>query len=370
MLTFRGFTLSAARIATFAVLAFALFSSSVPAWAQSCILTRLDSPVVDAFDPKLSTSLDDSRWEASFAWRYGHADRHFVGTDEQEHRQAENSQVENEVNLIDFGLRYRFTEQTHVALGVPYLMAVRSGPIRYQGELVGRQVRSNTRGVGDVTVIANHLLWNPVEHPRSNISVGLGIKLPTGDNSAHDSLLVPDEDGDLVREVRTVDQSVQAGDGGFGLVVQASAFRILNQTGTFAVYGSGTYIVAPEGDSGVLTYRSRPGEEVMSIADQYAGRAGFQLAAGGGWSFGLGARIEGIPVHDLIGSSDGFRRPGYILSAEPSVNFTRGPHSVTLSIPVAVERNRQRSVPDIRNGHHGDASFPDFVVLAGYSRRF
>jgi hypothetical protein len=89
-----------------------------------------------------------------------------------------------------------------------------------------------------------------------------------------------------------------------------------------------------------------------------------------GWSAGLGGRLEGIPVHDLFGSSDGFRRPGYILSVEPSVNWTRGSHSVSLSVPVAVERNRQASVPDLRNGTHGDAAFPDFIVLAGYSRRF
>lgn len=341
-----------------------------PVSAQSCILTRLDSPVVDAFDPSLSSSLEESRWEVSVAWRYGKAARHFVGTDEQEHRRAENSQVENDVNLLDLGIRYRFTPQTEVAVGIPYLMAKRSGPIRYNGELIGRQVRSNTRGMGDITVVANHLLWDPETSPGSNISLGIGIKLPTGENSAHDSLLVVNDAGELVPEVRTADQSVQPGDGGFGLILQGSAFRVLNASGTFAIYGSGTYIIAPETDSGVLTYRSRAGEEIMSIADQYAARLGFQRALSGGWSIGLGARLEGIPVHDLVGSSDGFRRPGYILSAEPSMSWTRGKHSLSLSVPVAIERNRQASVPDIRNGHHGDASFPDFIVLTGYSRRF
>ena len=354
-----------------AMLVASLAHLPAPALAQSCILTRLDSPVVDAFDPALSEDLEESRWEVSFAWRYGNADRHFVGTDEQEHRRAENSQVENEVHLLDLGVRYRFSERTNVSLGIPYLMAVRSGPIRHDGELVGRQVRSNTRGVGDISVTANHLLFDPETHPRSNVSIGLGIELPTGESSAHDTLLVVDENGELVPQVRTADQSVQLGDGGFGFIVQASAFQILNQAGTFALYGSGIYVIAPETDSGVYTYRSRPGEQIMSIADQYAGRVGLQLAVPrSGWSFGLGARIEGIPVHDLFGSSAGFRRPGYIVSAEPSVNWTRGPHSLSLSVPIAVQRNRQRSVPDIANGHHGDASFPDFIVLAGYSRRF
>ena len=342
-----------------------------PAHAQSCILTRLDSPVVDAFDPSLGLDIDESRWEVSFSWRYGHADRHFVGTEEQKYRRAENSQVENDVHLLDLGVRYRFSRQNEVVLGVPYLLAKREGPIRNADrELIGRQVRSNTRGLSDITVIANHLIWDPTVHPRSNLSLGIGIKLPTGENSAQDSLLVLDDQGELVPQVRTADQSVQPGDGGFGFIVQASGFKVLNQSGTFALYASGTYIIEPEGDSGVLTYRSRAGEEIMSIADQYAGRAGVQLSLGhSGWSFGFGGRIEGIPVHDLFGSSEGFRRPGYILSAEPSISWTKGPHTLNFSVPVAVERNRQRSVPDIANGTHGDASFPDYILLASYSRR-
>jgi hypothetical protein len=350
----------------------ALLLASAPASAQSCILTRLDSPVVDAFDPSLALSLDESRWEVSFAWRYGHADRHFVGTEEQTERRAENSQVENDVHLLDVGLRYRFSKKTDLALGIPYLMARREGPIRDENrQLIGRQVRSNTRGIGDITLVANHLIFDPGTHPRGNIGVGGGIKLPTGENSAHDTLLVLDDNGELVPEVRTADQSVQPGDGGFGFILQASAFRVLDQQGRFAIYGSATYIIEPETDSGVYTYRSRPGEEIMSIADQYAARLGFQVAFGqSGWSAGLGARLEGIPVHDLFGSSDGFRRPGYILSAEPSANWTRGANSLSFSIPIAIQRNRQASVPDIRNGTHGDASFPDYIVLVGYSRRF
>lgn len=343
----------------------------LPAQAQSCILTRLDSPVVDAFDPSLGLDIEESRWDVSFSWRYGHADRHFVGTEEQKYRRAENSQVENDVHLLDLGVRYRFSKQNDVVLGVPYLMARREGPIRNADrELIGRQVRSNTRGLSDISVIANHLIWDPSVHPRSNISIGLGIKLPTGQNSATDTSLILDDNGELVPQVRTADQSVQPGDGGFGFIVQASGFRVLNHSGTFALYASGTYIIEPETDSGVYTYRSRSGEEIMSIADQYAARAGVQLSLGrSGWNIGLGGRLEGIPVHDLFGSSEGFRRPGYILSVEPSVSWTKGPHSVSFSVPIAVERNRQRSVPDIANGTHGDASFPDYILLASYSRR-
>lgn len=346
-----------------------IFASS--AWAQSCILTRLDSPVVNAFDPSILMDLEESRWEVSVAWRYGKAARHFVGTEEQHHRREENSQVENDVNLLDLGVRYRFSAQTDLQLGIPYLMAVRSGPIRNEErEVVSHEVRSNTRGIGDMTLLANHLLWDPVTHPRSNISVGGGLKFPTGANSLVDSRLRENEAGDLVPTVETADQSVQPGDGGWGLVAQASGFRLLNATGTFAAYGSATYVFAPETESGTYTYRSRPSEAIMSIADQYAGRIGLQVAiAGTPWTVGLGGRIEGIPAEDVFGSSEGFRRPGYIISAEPSASWTKGKHTLSMSAPIAVQRNRQRSVSDKLLGRHGDASFPDFIVLFGYSRR-
>ena len=81
--------------------------------------------------------------------------------------------------------------------------------------------------------------------------------------------------------------------------------------------------------------------------------------------------MEGVPVEDLIGDSDGFRRPGYALSVEPGLSYTKGPHAFSLSAPVAVQRNRQRSVPDRAvPGRIGDAAFADYIVMLGYWKKF
>ncbi len=40
-----------------------------------------------------------------------------------------------------------------------------------------------------------------------------------------------------------------------------------------------------------------------------------------GVSVAAGMRLEGIPVHDLIGGSGDFRRPGYVWSVEPTVIY-------------------------------------------------
>jgi hypothetical protein len=39
-------------------------------------------------------------------------------------------------------------------------------------------------------------------------------------------------------------------------------------------------------------------------------------------------------------------------------------------VPIAVQRNRQQSVPDLVDDGHGDAAFADYVVLLGYWQRF
>jgi hypothetical protein len=53
----------------------------------------------------------------------------------------------------------------------------------------------------------------------------------------------------------------------------------------------------------------------LSVPDVYSIRPGFtyEVAPKRGLSASLGTRIDGIPVHDIIGESKGFRRPGYSL---------------------------------------------------------
>ena len=110
----------------------------------------------------------------------------------------------------------------------------------------------------------------------------------------------------------------------------------------------------------------------MSVSDQYLARTGIVVPFKPvrGMSLSIGGRLEGVPPRDLIGKSDGFRRPGYAISIEPGVNFVRKRDTWTLSVPIAVVRNRQRSTSDIIDRRHGDAAFADYVILAGYSHRF
>ncbi len=111
----------------------------------------------------------------------------------------------------------------------------------------------------------------------------------------------------------------------------------------------------------------------MSVADQYIARAGVivPVSEWRGLSVSFGGRLEGVPVRDIIGKSNGFRRPGYGISVEPGVNYVhKGRDIWSLSVPIAVSRNRRRSVTDIRDGRAGDAAFADYLIVMGWSHRF
>jgi hypothetical protein len=331
------------------------------------VAARLNAPVLGADD----ITPTERGWQIAFSWRNQKSDRHFTGSHEDKERATEQSEVINWVNQAEISLTRNFSPRTSLTVGIPYLMAIRSNPLRVAGEVVDR-TETQARGFGDVTIVPRWWIWDPVKNPRGNIALGMGGKLPTGENSVQDTRLIadPNTPGAFIPTVRTVDQSIMPGDGGFGVVLDMQSFyRFWGNKA--AAYATGTYLVNPEEKSDVRTYRGGAGEEVMSIPDQFLYRAGASFFPGKGFGLSMGWRMEGIPTHDLVGGSDGFRRPGYAASIEPGVTWTRGAHTFSLSVPVAIHRNRFKNVPDLDNPpRHGDAAFADYVILAGWFHRF
>ena len=328
---------------------------------------RLDTPVLGVQE----TYAGPNRWQVSTTWRYQRSHRHFVGSEEQTQRAADQSEVINNINLAELGIRYNVSPQWSFSLGIPYMMAERSSPIRDANRVVVARSRVNSQSVGDIVLSAHRLLWKPLTHPDGNLSFGLGVKFPTGKDNVEDTRLRL-VNGQYVTDVTTVDQSIQPGDGGYGVMLDVQAFQRIRHSG-FALYGSASYLINPRNTNSVPTFRNNLGEEVMSVADQYVARVGssYSTASWKGFGVSLGGRLEGVPVFDLIGSSDGFRRPGYAISAEPGVSWSHGPHTFSLDVPIAMYRNRTRSVADrLVPGRHGDAAFADYLIMLGYWRKY
>jgi len=298
------------------------------------------------------------RWQFSLGFRKQRSHRHFVGTEEQKQRAEQNTEVVNNIYLYDAALTYNINHRFNVTAAIPVMKATRR-----RGD--SPQI-FHSFGFGVLVVMGRMWLFKqPSESPR-NISFGVGIKFPTGKSNVTDA--VPSVNGKTVTQV--VDQSIQLGDGGWGIPLDVQAYQRFGKT---TVYASGAYLLNPRDTNGVQTGRSRPSESIMSVADQYLARIGVSrpIPKTRQWAYTIGWRIEGVPVRDLIGKSNGFRRPGYGMAIEPGVQYFRPHDTWSVTVPIAAGRNRKRSVSDILVGNPGgDAAFADYMILVGYTRRF
>ena len=90
-----------------------------------------------------------------------------------------------------------------------------------------------------------------------------------------------------------------------------------------------------------------------------------------GLALSLGIRGEGVPVRDLLGDSDGFRRPGFILSLDPGLMYHYKRDTLSINGPWALYRDRPPSVPEIKYDIiNGDAFFADYTIVASLTHHF
>lgn len=321
---------------------------------------------------------DSSQWMLSISNRYFKSFRHFVGTEEQKQRIEQGTQVINHAYTLDLALFRNFKNGWSIGLDVPVIANARSSMYEHGGNNA-KNARHSTHafGVGDIRIAVYRWLIDQTTMPKGNIQVGLGLKLPTGDYRYQDFFIK----NDSTKILGPVDQSIQLGDGGTGFTTEINAFYNFNEH--FGVYGNFYYLFNPREQNGVSTARGgtpsadavKYGTSVMSVPDQMMARAGAS-ATFNKFTFSAGVRDECQPSKDVIGGSMGFRRPGYIISIEPGVNYQFEKATLYAYIPFAVKRNRTQSVADklktAATGVYsqGDAAFADYLVNIGASFRF
>ena len=143
-------------------------------------------------------------------------------------------------------------------------------------------------GIGDIRLEGNAWILDPQTHMKGNVLLGVGVTAPTGDRDAQDTFLVPSFPSPRARRL-SVDQSIQPGNGGWGIVLDLYAYReIAPRLNGFV---NGAYTLTPEEKySPTATFVGD-----YSIGDSYLGRGGFECLL---WpkhslTFSLAGRIEG-----------------------------------------------------------------------------
>ncbi|MFN4942120.1 MAG: hypothetical protein ACK5GM_09305 [Bacteroidota bacterium] len=379
------------KVRSFLVASFLVFGVS-NAKAQGCVAVRGFGGCGVAGGSGLA--LAPKQWQVGANYRYFESFRHFKGDEEQYDRLVKQTQVINYSNTMDISASMGLTLRTQLNVNLPVSYTDRSSYYEHGGQTTtfpGARKTSTSAGIGDARIGISKWLWNPVSHTKSNLMLGVGLKLPTGNWNVQDSfynVMVTDPvTGTSSRKTvyRPVDQSIQLGDGGLGLSLEMQGFWEMAD-GLFA-YGNAFYILNPRGVNGTMTNRRTTivvngvsqvftNEYMCSVADQYAARLGFlsqsQLH---GLSFSWGARLEGVPVRDLVGESYGFRRPGYTIAAEPGVTYMKGKTTVNFNMPIALYRIRKQSVTDkeVQDAtgvaRNGDAAFADYLISLGVTYR-
>ena len=337
---------------------------------QGCVAIRGNSACGGNFGGTLSLAAGE--FNLQLGNRYFKSFRHFRGDHEEMNRLEDGTEVINKSYFLDLSLNYGITDRWYAEFVLPFVFHHRSSMYEHGGNPpngLGERHETASSGLSDIRLGVGYWLFDPATHD-FNYAVGVGVKLPTGKYDYMDTFYNQGENRDEDVE-RVVDQSIQPGDGGTGIALSVQGYHPLSST-----VGLSTnlyYLLNVQATNGVLT---RNGSSEFSCPDQFGLRLGAFYSNHSGMSAYLGGRVEGVPSSDLIGSSEGYRRPGFAVSVEPGLAYSTGGFSVFASVPYALYRNRTQSFQDkertAQSGmyRHGDAAFADFLINLGFSYRF
>ena len=306
--------------------------------------------------------LKPGQWETTLSYRFLHSENIYIGTDFQPQIKAAGAEPRINVNSFDLSFRYGITQRFSATLTTPFIHSSAS-VVHPDGVR-----RSGGPGVelGDLRFQGNVWLLDPLTHPNGNVALSLGVKIPSANEASTGTTFTPSGPVN-----KPLDISQQPGDGGWGIILEGQWFQKAFKN--VVAYASGFYLFNPRNSNGVEPPQSNATNRFfMSVPDQYSARAGLSIPvwAAKGISLSLGGRVDGMPVTDVFGGSDGFRRPGYVVFFEPGVTWSPGKNRLHFSTPIAVNRSIQTSLLDANRGVRTGGGLADFVILAGYSRRF
>jgi hypothetical protein len=339
----------------FLTLAIGLAISPHEGTAQGCEPIRFTTPVNLGGEGEAYQSAKS--WQLTLAYRRLLSNEFFVGTKESSASAPGGQSPVIKIHTFVADVAYSIDDRVRLRLSVP----LSTGSISrvWPDKTVRAQ---NATGIGDASLIGEAWILEPRTHRGGNVSVGLGVKAPTGSHTIASQFYAA---GGPV--AFPADQTIEPGDGGWALLLESQAFRQITER-TFA-YAAGSYMVSPKAHSDV---QSAPNSGTYwSVPDVYSARVGgaFDVLPDQGVSVSLGARADGIPIHDLIGGGDEttLKRTAYVLYADPGFSLVHGRGTFTLSVPYRVAVNRKKSLFEQRTNGLNGGGFAKYLVFASYS---
>jgi hypothetical protein len=262
------------------------------------------------------------------------------------------------INSLDLSIAYGLSERLSLNLTVPAASGTNSrihpDGIRYE---------TSGSGIGDINLVGTLWLMDPLTHGARNLAVGFGVKAPTGSHTITGDFGLPS--GVVEHEVHP---GIQMGDGGWGIIVGVQGYSRL--AGRLSGYFQASYQLSPR-DTTEVTFTPTQTAH-LSVPDVYHTRLGlaYAVAPRQGLSVSLGLRADGIPTHDLIGGSDGFRASARSVFVDPGLAWTIGANEFTLSVPVRINGEFYQGVAlPAPNTQSDRGDLAKTLVYLGFFRR-
>lgn len=305
-----------------------------------------------------SPYLRRGEWQVVTIYRRAISDLHYQGRNP--FPELDPNGPINTQNQINIDATYGFSRRFSVSLNVP--LSVNSFAVNRvpPGGTVRQWVTTRATGIGDISLRGNLWLFRASEASRWNLGVSLGLKAPTGAAGASDTV--------FGRQI-PVDTSVQPGDKAWAPIASLQAFRRFEW---LTLFGSANYLFNPRNTTRVpvffQTLTNPRNTFPNSSADQFLYQFGSSFRTGKRWPTPILAyRISGVPISDIFGASDGFRRPGTIGFIEPGLSYTLAGHIFTFTVPVRTYVNVKDSPT---TGRIEDATVPRYAFTISWSKRF
>lgn len=306
--------------------------------------------------PGLGTS---KKFELSTGWRYVQAHNSYFNS-RINHTITNNWVPYERISVMDLSARYNINTRWSVTASLPIVFNSFSNLFPQTGRGSGIRYFQHARDIGDLSLFTASNLFKTKQHPFENISLGIGIKIPTGAWNLKNNHPLLSGTGYGRRAM--FPPAIQPGDGGVGILVGASGFKTLARPSVLrgtTFFASGLYLINPRNHNGTDSIVAQTGLPLTqlnpifynrlknSVTDSYTAQVGISVPlpntydkpALKGFRFLVTGHAEGVPAHDLIGKNNGFRQPGYSLSVGPGVAWAMGRHTVLVDCPIVFNRH-------------------------------
>lgn len=304
--------------------------------------------------------LDPTGWQAGISYRRLQADEFFVGREQHDELGPGGQPLDFSIHSFTLSATYAITERFALSLHVPWSTGKTS---RLYAD--GKRHTTAASGIGDMHIVGTVWVWDPLNIPGGNIAIGLGAKAPTGSHTATDYTWLAN--GDSTRS--PVDQAVQLGDGGWGIILKAEGFRRIG--GRSFVYASGDYLATTQEKTRVASPRGP--QQMLGVPDVYSVRAGASTVVlpSHGVTLSLGMRQDATTKADLLGGKDmSFRRPAVVGYFDPAFSVTNGRNTFYLNTPLRAYQNFRVDYSYKPGDRAGGGDLARYLVFMGYTRRW